>query len=160
MPVVSPATRQAYPVASQTAVSMEPLGAVARRDLRRAGYEPLRDVNANTGRPSVRPPTASARPLPPQGKKATATLDNERRRTDAAMRFAVIIHLENGLAARTCSEAFRPGLGHGLAVKLHGSGAVRTPGTSVDAAAARRAARAAGNSCSHGRQPPRPVPLH
>src|SRR6266540_961870 len=39
----SPATRQARPAAGLTAVSVEPLGAVARRGLAgRAGYEPLR----------------------------------------------------------------------------------------------------------------------
>jgi len=45
----SPATRQARPVVGLTAVSVEPLGAVARRRLGgRAGYEPLRDANTNT----------------------------------------------------------------------------------------------------------------
>lgn len=38
----SPATRQASPAAGLTAVSMEPLGAVARRGAGCAGYEPLR----------------------------------------------------------------------------------------------------------------------
>ena len=45
----SPATRQARPAAALTAVSVEPLGAVARRGLPgRAGYEPLRESNPNT----------------------------------------------------------------------------------------------------------------
>ena len=44
----SPATRQAGPVAGQTAVSVEPLGAVARRDLRRGGKEPLRKTLGDT----------------------------------------------------------------------------------------------------------------
>ena len=40
----SPATRQARPAAGLTAVSVEPLGAVARRGLGgRAGNEPLRN---------------------------------------------------------------------------------------------------------------------
>ena len=41
----SPATRQAHPAAGVTAVSVEPLGAVARRGLEScAGYEPLRNI--------------------------------------------------------------------------------------------------------------------
>ena len=45
----SPATRRARPAAGVTVVSVEPLGAVARRGLGgRAGYEPLRDAEANT----------------------------------------------------------------------------------------------------------------
>ena len=45
----SPATRQARPAAGMTAVSVEPLGTVARRGLAgRAGYEPLRGAERNT----------------------------------------------------------------------------------------------------------------
>jgi hypothetical protein len=45
----SPATRQARCAAGLTAVSVEPPGAVARRGLAGcAGYEPLREGNANT----------------------------------------------------------------------------------------------------------------
>jgi hypothetical protein len=47
----SPATRQARPAAGSTAVSVEPLGAVARRRLVGcAGYEPPRVSKANTSR--------------------------------------------------------------------------------------------------------------
>lgn len=47
----SPATHQARPAAGVTAVSVEPLGAVARRRLLGcAGYEPLRRADANTTR--------------------------------------------------------------------------------------------------------------
>src|SRR5215204_699612 len=46
----SPATRQAHPETGLTAVSVEPLGAVARRSpVGCAGYEPPRTANRNTG---------------------------------------------------------------------------------------------------------------
>jgi hypothetical protein len=49
MPADSPATRQTGPAAGPTAVSMEPLGAVARRGLEGcAGYEPLRGSEGTT----------------------------------------------------------------------------------------------------------------
>ena len=53
-------TRQARPAAGVTAVSVEPLGAVARRCLAGcAGYEPLRTVKAIAVALRVRPKTFS-----------------------------------------------------------------------------------------------------